>query len=212
MPRLPILPTLLLTLLAAPAAAQGIPDYIPDLPGESPADRAQERLIESHRGFLGRVFTLGSFDAAPLPGDALGYQSNLRLGLEFRNGDAVFLAMNARVLPAGDPPVGQGGPIWYAGLGYTMSGTRLLGSSEAAERSALSTEVGWWPGESSSLVALDVSPTYEVLRGAWWSLPVGARFSLAGIIGPDGAMLDPFVGLTAGVKLHVFARDRLELK
>lgn len=216
MTRLPILPTLLLALIAAPVAApvaaQAIPDNIPDLPGESPADRAKERFVESHRGFLGRLFTTGSFDAGPVPGDGLAYQSNVSVGLDFRSGDAMFLAINSRMLPDAEPlSVGDEAWIWYAGVGYTVSGTRFLGPSETARRSALTTELGVWPGEVS-LVALDLSPTYEILRGAFWSVPAGVRFSLARVSGPDAAVLHPFVGLTIGAKVHLFYRDRTELK
>lgn len=212
----PILPTLLLALIAAPltapAAAQDIPDNIPDLPGESPTDRAKERLVESHRGFLSRLFTTGSFDAGPLAGNGLAYQSNFSLGLDFQSGDAVFLAISGRMLPDRDPlSIGEEPWIVYAGLGYTARGTRFLGSSEAARRSALTTELGVWSGEAS-LVALDLSPTYEILRGAFWSVPAGVRFSLARISSPDGAVLHPFVGLTIGARVHFFARERLELK
>lgn len=204
--------TCLLALMAAPAAAQAVPDNIPDVPGESPADRAQERFVERHRGFLSRIFTAGSFDAGPLPRDGLGYQTNVRVGLDFRSGDAMFLAINSRMLPDRDPQYFDNQAlVVYAGVGYTLSGTRFLGSSEAGQRTALSTELGVWSGEAS-LVALDVSPTYEILRGASWSVPAGVRFSLARISGPDATVVHPFVGLTIGAKLYLFARERVELK
>lgn len=206
------LTTLLVALMAAPAAAQDIPDNIPDVPGESPADRAQERFVERHRGFLSRIFTTGSFDAGPLPRDGLGYQTNVSVGLDFRSGDAMFVAINSRILPDRDPQYFDNESlVVYAGVGYTLSGTRFLGSSEAGQRSALSTELGVWSGEAS-LVALDLSPTYAILRGASWSVPAGVRFSLARINGPDGTVVHPFVGLTIGAKLHLFARERLELR
>lgn len=206
--------TLLVALIAAPAAAQAIPDNIPDVPGESLADRTKESFVERHRGFLSRIFTTGSFGAGPLPRDGmgLGYQTNLSLGLDLPSGDAVFLAFNNRIVPSRDRLDLDSDPwVVYTGLGYTMSGTRFLGSSEAAQRSALSTELGVWSGEAS-LVALDVSPTYEILRGASWSIPAGVRVSIARISGPEGSVVHPFVGITLGAKVHFFARERLELE
>lgn len=210
--RLPLVTTLLLALIAGPVTAQAIPPDIPDLPGESPADRGWERFLESHREFLGRLFTTGSFDAGPVPRDGLAYQTNVSVGLDFRSGDAVFLALNTRLLPDADRLApGHRAWVWYGALGYTLSGTRFLGDSAAGRRSALSTELGMWSG-AASLVALDVSPSYEILRGASWSVPAGVRLSLARISGPDGAALHPFVGLTLSAKLRLFPRDRLELK
>ena len=195
------------------AAAQSIPDNIPDISGESPTDRAQAQLLERHRGFLSRIFTTGSFDAGPLPREGVAYQTNLSLGLDFRGGDAVFFALNSRVLPPREPlDFRDRRWLWYGGFGYTLSGTRFLGDTEAGQRSALTTELGVWPGETS-LVALDVSPTYEILRGVDWSVPAGLRLSVARVHGlATGSVIQPFVGFTIGAKLHFFSRHRLELK
>lgn len=206
---------LLLPLLLCPtaAAAQAVPDEIPDVPGEGPADRWQERLEERYRGTLSRFFTSGSFDMAPVTGAGAAHQTNVNLGLNFRNGDAVFAFASTRRLPTdidgGIQGVGRRQAVWYYGFGYIMSGTRVLGDSPLARRSALNLGVGVVDGEVAS-VAVDVSPTYDLLGGNFWSVPAGLKLSLAAVRDDHASMTSAFVGFTIGVKWQFGHRDRLE--
>jgi hypothetical protein len=93
--RLHLAPTLLLLLLCPTAAVgQAVPDNIPGVPGESPADRGRERVEERYRDTLSRFSTSGSFDMAPVTAAGAAYQTNLNLGLHFRSGDAAFATGN----------------------------------------------------------------------------------------------------------------------
>ena len=216
MPKLQIAATLLLaTLIAAPAAGQEIPDEIPDVPGESPADRMKERFLERHADLLSRLFSTGTFDVAPVgdPGVAgLEYQANMRLGLDFRSGDALFVTLSNRRVPvtiSTTPADFEESLSWYGGVGYAVSGTRVLGDSRAGRRSALNVELGLWSGPTSATI-LDLAPTYEIFARDSWSVPVGVRFSMGRIDGPNGAVTRSFVGLSLGAKWHFFARSRVE--
>lgn len=205
---------LLGSLAAAPIAAQGIPDNIPDRPGESLADRNRERMVERYRGLLGRFFTDGSVAMAPLGGPA--YQLNAGVGLMLENGDAVLLAAGARAVPA-DPDGRFAGSLpndgaWVAGVAYELSGTRVLGSSPLGWRTALGLGVGIMRGEELTAATFEVAPTYALLVGRNWSVPVAVRFSLSTIDNrdPDARLTRAFVGLDLGVRWHWLRRDRLD--
>lgn len=214
--KLHLAPTLLLLLLCpTAAAAQAIPDNIPDVPGESPADRERERAEERYRGTLSRLFTTGSFDMAPVTGAGAAYQTNLNLGLNLRSGDAVFAFASTRGTPAdidgGIPLLGGHQSVWYYGIGYVMSGTRVLGDSPLARRSALNLGVGVVDGEVAS-VAVDIGPTYDLLRGDFWSLPAGIKLSLAAVRDDNASMTSAFLGFTIGVQRQFGHREKLESK
>lgn len=206
---------LLLALVATPTSGQAVPDNIPDLPGESPADRAKERAKERYHGTLSRLFTTGSFDMAPVTGDGSAYQANLDFGLHLRSGDAVYVFMSKRnVLADWNREVALPGSlesVSYYGLGYELAGTRFLGASSLGQRSALDLGLGVTRGEVSS-VALDVTPTYDLLNGDFWSVPAGLKISLMTVGSADASMSRAFLGLTVGVKRHFGHRERLELK
>lgn len=216
MNKLQLVPALLLLALAAtPMAGQAIPDGIPDLPGESPADREKERAKERYHGTLSRLFTTGSFDLAPVTGDGSAYQANLNLGYNLGSGDAVFVFMSRRnVLADWNRDVALPGGLEsasYYGLGYELAGARFLGASSLARRSALNLGLGVMRGELSS-VALDVTPTYDLLNGDFWSVPAGLKVSLISVGSADASMSRAFLGFTVGVKRRFGHRERLELK
>jgi hypothetical protein len=212
--RLHVAPTLLLLLLCpTAAAAQAIPDNIP-VPGESLADRQRERAEERYRGTLSRLFTSGSFDMAPVTGAGAAYQTNLSLGLNFRSGDAIFAFASTRGARADiDGGIGVliGQSVWYYGVGYVMSGARVLGDSPLARRSALNLGVGVVDGEVAS-VAVDIAPTYDLLRGDFWSVPAGIKLSLAAVHDDDASMTTAFLGFTIGARLQFGHREKLESK
>lgn len=205
---------LVLSLGAVPAAtlAQGIPDHIPDTPGESPADREKDRLEERYRGLLSRFYTAGSVDLAPLTRDGLGYQANINVGMNVGGGDAVFLAFAARDVPLQltEDPVRPGRqPEGYVAVGYMLRGTRLLGPSRLAQRSALNVSVGVLSGAVSAL-AFEVAPTYDILVRDSWSVPAGVKLSVATVRGEEASVTRSFVGLSLGVRWQWARRDRLE--
>ena len=211
------LPILLLAVgvVSAPAGAQEIPDNIPDLPGESPADRARERLEERYRPITSRFFLGAAVDVAPFSTGGVAYQSNLNIGMGFPGGDALMLAFSGRELPVqygtDVPDPGQSSE-WYVGVGYEMSGERLLGSSPLGRRAALGLGVGVLNGEASAL-AMEISPTYHVLAGSSWSVPVGVRLSMA-LVGTGGTetLTRMFLGFNLGVRWYWAQREKLESK
>lgn len=214
-------PTLLLLacLGASPAAAQAIPDNIPDVPGESPADRAKERLEERYRGTLSRFFTGGSMDVAPITADGLSYGASASLGMRFRSGDAVYAFVSARDAAVGpvqvdgeEPLPGASHSVWYLGLGYQLRAMRFVEPSPLAQRGALNFGLGVMGDDEVSTLAVDISPTYDLLQRNGWSVPAGLKLSLAAVGDRDLFVTRAFVGLTLGIQRHFGRRDRLESK
>lgn len=215
MQKLSLAPILLALAVGAPrpGTAQEIPDNIPDTPGESPADRAQERLEERFRGFLSRVYTAGSFDLSPIGG--FGYQGRFSVGLDVGTGDAVFLSASGRDLPAraelSPEPIGPGRRTeTYFGAGLALRGTRLLGEeSSLGRRTALNVGVGVLTGETSVL-AFEVTPTYDLLARSSWAVPVGATLNVATFGSDMASVTRAFLGLSLGVRWYWGERERLE--
>lgn len=205
---------LLVALSTAPAAGQAIPDWIPDEPGESPADRAQERLEERFRGTLSRFFTTGAFDLAPFTAEGLSYQGSVDLGMTFSSGDAIFLFASSRRMPgvpgATDPRQRIGGTAWYGGVGYEVSGLRFMAPSELARRSSLNLGAGLMQVGELQGAVLEIAPTYKLIEGPSWSVPVGLKLSIDAF-GTDlrPGTLDPFFGLSIGVRHHFGERGKL---
>jgi hypothetical protein len=203
-----------LTVGAASVAAQAVPDNIPDLPGESPADRAQERMKERYRGVLSRFYTIGYADLAPINANGFAYGADFQFGYQFRSGDALFLTTATRSLPfeRDDRGLPEGrATLLMLGGGFDISGTRVFGDSPAAQRAGLGVGVSAvWADVRST--AFDLHPTYAVLQGRSWSLPVGVKLSYAFFHGPDAHLSKPFVGITLGVKHRFGQRERMELR
>ncbi len=63
-----------------------------------------------------------------------------------------------------------------------------------------------------SSVARDVTPTYDLLNGDFWSVPAGLKLSLMTVGSEEISMSRAFLGFTVGVKRHFGHRERLELK
>lgn len=210
----PFAPVLLLIVLsAAPIAAQAVPDNIPDVPGESPADRAQERMKERYRGILSRFYATGYMDLAPITANGFAYGADFEVGYQFRSGDALFLTTATRALPfERDEGLPSGrATLLMLGGGYDISGARFFGDSPAAQRAGLAVGMSAVWAEVTS-VAVDVNPTYAVFEGHKWSMPVGVKLSYMFFHGPDADLSRPFVGMTVGVKHHFGRRERMELK
>lgn len=201
-------------IASAPAATQEIPDHIPDTPGESPADRAQERLEERYRPVTSRFFLGAAMDLAPFVANGLAYQANLYLGMAFPGGDALILAVSGRQLPiqygTDVPEPGQESER-YVGVGYEMTGERLLGSTPFARRTGLGLGVGVLNGETSAL-AMEIAPAYNLFEGASWSVPVGVRLSLALVGTGTETLTRTFLGFNLGVRWHLAQREQLTLK
>lgn len=218
----PILLILGFGAVSTPAIAQGIPDNIPDKPGESLVDRERERMEERYRSTLSRFFTTFSFDMAVTPGphlhqlatgDGFGYQANVGVGMHLESGDALLLSVGTRVIPAptsvdATRPAYRD-PQWYFGVGYEVSGTRFLGSSPTAQRSALGLGVGVLSAEVSAL-AFEIAPTYALLQRDAWSFPVGVKLNVATFRSTDLSVTRTFLGVNLGVRWHWMHRDRLE--
>lgn len=211
---------LLLAAPAAPAAAQGVPDYIPDEPGESLLDRERERQRERYRSFFSRFFSVGGVAMAPITRNGLGYASEAGIGMHLDSGDALFLAVGTRLFPDAQrfsAPAGLGpsasAPELYAAVGYELSATRALGESAFADRAALRMGVGVLVARTGA-ITLDIGPTYELfrgqLRGHNWSLPVGPRLTVAMISDPDVTLARTFLGLNAGFRWQFMGRERMD--
>jgi hypothetical protein len=211
-PVAPFLVMLVLGAMAAPGVAQAIPDDIPDKPGESPADRAMERRKERYRGFLSHLYTAGSLDLAPVTASGFAYQATLNLGVSVGNGDAVFMALSVRDFPfrTTAEPIEPGRELErYVGVGLALGGTRLLGSSPVGERSALNLGMGVLTGEVP-VMAFEVSPTYDLMRGHSWSVPAGIKLNVATFGREAGSVTRAFLGLSLGARLHFGQRERLD--
>ena len=215
MQRLALLVVLsLLSFTGSPLAGQAIPDWIPDQPGESPADRAQERLEERFRGTISRFFTTGGFDLAPFPGEGSTYQANVSLGMSFSSGDAVFLFASSRELvgdgSGAESTLHGSATAWYGGVGYQISALRFVEPSELARRSSLNVGAGLIKVGELEGGVLEVAPTYHLVEGRSWSLPVGLKLSLAALGSETGtATTDAFVGLSLGIRHHFGERQKL---
>lgn len=210
-----ILLSLLFFLPATSADGQAVPTNIPDVPGESLEDRERERLAERHHALLSRFFGTGGFDMAPVTGHGAAYQGNVKVGMDFRSGDALFAFFSSRRMPVEREPGAallDGAAFqYYYGLGYELSGRRVLGESQLAERTGLNIGLGVLQGEVST-VAFDVEPTYDLLRGSFWTVPVGVKLALARVEGEAASVNSAFVGLSVGVQWRLWHRNRLELK
>ena len=215
MQRLALLVVLsLISLTGSPLAGQAIPEWIPDEPGESPADRAQERLKERFRGTISRFFTTGGFDLSPFAADGSTYQANVSLGMTFSSGDAVFLFASSREL-VGDRSgvesnLHRSATAWYGGLGYEISALRFFQPSGLARRSSLNVGAGLIKVGELEGGVLEVAPTYRLIEGRSWSLPMGLKLSLAALGSETGTVTtDAFVGLSLGIRHHFGERQKL---
>ena len=94
-----LLALLLLSAWGRTVLAQAIPDNIPDVPGESPADRARERLKERHRAELSRIFVASHIAVGPMSGND-GYLVDflVQAGIDLRGGGALHAAIQQTFL------------------------------------------------------------------------------------------------------------------
>lgn len=213
LPTLALVPLLLVT--AAATTAQGVPDRIPTDPTESLADRERERFEERYRATISRFSTTGSFGLTPAGGEGIAYQLNVNANLHFRNGDAAFLFLNTRDTPSdGDSSASLLRPremVYTGGIGYQVSAMRLLGPHPLARRGALNLGLGAMAGDGTAL-ALEIEPTYDLLEGRFWSLPIGVKLSLATFESRDASLTGAFFTISLGIQRHFGHRERLELK
>jgi hypothetical protein len=209
----PIALALLLALSAAPIAAQAIPAEIPDLPGESPADRARDRLEERYRGTISRFFAAGGLDVAPVTEDGPAYQANLAVGLTQQSGDALLVTLSVRQSPpipgSEVPGIQEYESAVYFGAGYEIRAARFLGRSPLADRGSLRLGVGVLRGEVSA-IAFQLTPAYDLVTGNDWALPIGLTLSYAVLADDDTTVARPFLGVGIGLKHYFGHRDRLE--
>lgn len=200
----------------APTLAQQIPDYIPDEPGQSLADREKERMEERFRGTLSRFFSTSSVQLAPMTDNGVAYQANVGVGMRVGYADALYLNIGTRSFPSpriadsSQPLTFLQGRQWYLGAGYQLSGTRITGPSALGRRTALGLGMGVLMAETGTAVTVDIAPTYELMARDWWSLPIGVNLSLAMIGNEDAAVTRAFLGLNVGVRLHWVRRERVE--
>lgn len=219
MTKLQLAPLLSLALSAGavPALAQGIPDNIPDEPGESLVDRERERMEERYRGFLSRFFTMGTLELDPVTRRGIGYQGTVSLGMDVWKSDAVYLTVSARDLPVRaevtSDPIEPGRRVeQYFGAGYALSGARILGEeSPLGRRSNLHLGVGVLTGEVSVL-AFEVGPTYDLIARDGWAVPMGVKLNVATFGNDAGSVTRAFAGLSVGVRWRWLRRERLESK
>ena len=213
-PTLALVPLLLLAG-AATAMAQDIPDWIPTDPTESLGDRERARFEERHRGTISRFSAMGSLGLAPPERHGLAYQLNINANLHFRNGEALFLFLSAQDRPStvdtqtSLPHMRE--QVQSAGIGYQVSAMRFLGASDLGRRGALNLGLGMMAGEGTAL-ALEIEPTYDILAGAFWSVPLGLKLSLATFKSPDARLRWAFLTVSLGIQHHFGYRQRLELK
>ena len=188
-------------LLAAPLAAQVIPD---DFPDQTPmSDRLQRDLVERYRGFLAGLYSEGTLASGPVVGTPALYGSaTVEGGYRFRSGDAVALVTSFRA------PLGVDAFAGAVGNGVADELVATLGVQGALSLRRFSdagpmrhAELGVGLGTSffgsATVAAVEVSPRVAIPISPTTSLPVGLRISQQ-ISGPG--VQGPYVGLSIGLR------------
>jgi hypothetical protein len=207
--RLPVL--LLAAALAAPAAAQVVPDEFPDS-GESMADRNNRELEERHLGFLSRFYGQSTVEAGPSFSRAAPVVgTNVEGGFRLGSGDAVAVSFNVRTALGEDPLTGglRADQALTTGLlEYVVALDRRIPSLPAGAELALG--VGGSTGAVDG-TAVEVNPRWAIPLGGVTSLPVGLRASYA--FGERALGASPvFVGLSVGMRYGYVSDRRMVLE
>ena len=196
---------LLLAAVALPAAAQVVPDELPD-PTEPFADRANRELIERHRPFLSGLFAsstlaVGLEVGAPELIGAVGAEG----GYRFESGHALALSTSVRGPLERNPLTGDRGE----GLKATVGGEMILSLGRGAARRSIlrGAEVGVGlgvdlfedasgTGSTAAIPSVSLSPRIAIPVTPTLAVPVGLRVTQE--VGADAR--PAFVGLSLGVR------------
>ncbi len=206
--------------VAVPAAAQDLPEHIPDGTGEGLDEQNAERLEERHRSLLSSLFATTSLGTAlPAFNVAPGLTKRIAGGYEFRSGDALAASITVYRLRngeayrdiAGEPsafgrvPVGR--TVYLLTLRYELGLRRFAGASQTARRTSVAFGFNMSPGQVGAGLGASITPQYTLPINARWSLPVGLR--VGGIMLGEEQVRHFFVGVHAGVMLHFGRREQM---
>lgn len=214
---------LTVTTLCGTAAAQDLPDNIPDGPRWVP-EKQRDELTERHRDVISRFFTGAQFSAAPAwtkGPSAFGFQ--LEAGFDVGEHDAIYITVGAREYVEagatrsdrrGAPDLGGG--QWSEkevnalfSMNYEAGLVRYLDGTLFGRRTAVGVGVGLVGGGGPGMLSVEVGPTYTLPINPHWSLPVGVKIGQT-LIGAGRAQVrGTFVGLSIGVKRFYGHRDHL---
>ena len=208
----------LLIGLAGPAAAQRIPDEVPDRT-ETIGERTERVLENRHRAFLSRLYLEATLASGPVLGEpqTLG-AAVLEGGYRFANGDAVTVgtALQTPLL------VEAGEDAAFTAASGTVGGQYVVGLGRLAPSVGLAkhVEVGLGAGVVyfnantnglgvDSRWTAEVSPRIVIPVTAFLDVPVGLRISRA-LDGPEAGAT--FVGLSLSARRHYATRARRVLE
>ena len=209
-----LLALLLLSAWGRTVLAQAIPDNIPDVPGESPADRARERLKERHRAELSRIFVASHIAVGPMSGND-GYLVDflVQAGIDLRGGGALHAAVGSRsasIANQSTSTFGQRGNTSYLfSVGYDVPMRHLVPAWKACDRCALGLAIGGLIA-GVGVATLDVGPKYVLPVNRYWSVPLGLKLSTVVLGKSDAAIQQTFLGLSIGARVRFAHRDRLK--
>ena len=194
------------------AAAQDIPDDIPDAP-EGLDERREKRLQERHHATISRLFASTKTALALSPG-ALGYGVQVAGGTLLDQGSAILGTVDVYQIPVQADednfflPEGGMETVYTTSLQLQLRLRRLLAPSKLADRGVIGLGMGWSGGSAGSGgLGLMVTPEYLIPINPYWSLPVG--FSLNAVVSNAPEARRTFVGLHVGLRTHFGQRRQL---
>jgi hypothetical protein len=205
----------LLVVLGGTAAAQAIPDNIPD-GTQSVPEQQREQLTERHRDVVSRFFTGANLSAAPaFDQEETAYSAQIEFGVDLARHNALYLTLGARqyLVEAPETSAWLGGRKETAALfaaHYDLGLARFMEAFTLSRRAAVGLGMGAVMGEDLGMLTVEVAPKYVLPIDQYWSLPVGLKVGQA-VIGGHGAQVrTTFVGLSIGVKRFYGHRDHLK--
>jgi len=214
---------LAITTLCGTAAAQDLPDNIPDGPRSVP-EKQRDQLTERHRDVISRFFTGAQFSAAPAWTEGpstVGFQ--FEAGFDVDEHDAIYITFGAREYVAvetmrsdsrGAP--GLGGGRWSEkevnalfSVNCETGLARYLDDTAFGRRAAVGVGVGFVGGAGPGMLSVEIGPTYVLPINPHWSLPVGVKIGQTLVGARSAQVRGTFFGLSIGVKRFYGHRDHL---
>ncbi len=199
-------------LTAGPAAAQAIPEDIPDKP-EGLDEKTERELEERHHELLSRLFSTSQTGLVAQRAESgwgvLAYES---FGLDLSRGQSIALAVGVQhsavqaVGTCAIPAAGCWQTTVLASAQYELPLEQLV-STEALPGQASRYRLGFGLGVRSGAVdalRMVVTPQYAVPVNRYWTFSVGASAGLDAVSGASA--MRPFAGGHVGVKVFPWGR------
>ena len=206
---------MLMVALSGTAAAQAIPDNIPDGTPSVP-EQQREQLKERHRDVVSRFFTGANLSAAPAFNQGLtAYSAQVEFGFDVARHNILYLTLGARQHVVDDPEAtgwfgAQKETAALVAVHYDLGLARFVEASTFSRRAAIGLGLGAVVSENLGMLTVEVAPKYVLPINRYWSLPVGLKIGQAVIGGRGAQVRTTFVGLSIGVKRFFGHRDHLK--